>query len=141
MVRFLRMEFFIQMTCHHPRNLGFKFQSNGSKHLDARNDYVYCHCRYHCNYSYFHSYLPNGTLFSCLQFVVNMPILHFVLLLKLILLWPRVEDNKRWQQSQKSNAVSQTSYTWSQWYSCPFVVVRQYRGRGKMDPERGGGTN
>ena len=40
MVRFLRIEFLIQMMHHHQRNLGFKFWLNYSHHLDIWRDYV-----------------------------------------------------------------------------------------------------
>ena len=43
---FLRIEFFIQMICHHPRNLYFKFQLNQSNHLDKSRDDVYCNRLY-----------------------------------------------------------------------------------------------
>ncbi len=44
MVQFLRMETFIQMMRHHPRNLGFKFQLNRFSCLDTRRDYVSKKC-------------------------------------------------------------------------------------------------
>ncbi len=44
MVRFLRMEFFIEMMCHQPRNLGFKFQLDQRNCLDTWRDYIYCNC-------------------------------------------------------------------------------------------------
>ena len=36
-----RMEIFIQIMSHHPRNLGYKFQLNQSNYLDKRRDNVY----------------------------------------------------------------------------------------------------
>ena len=45
-VWFLRMEFFkfIQMMCHHQRNLGIKFQLNRSNRLEMCRDYIYYNC-------------------------------------------------------------------------------------------------
>ena len=46
LVQFLRMEFCIQMICHHLKYLGFKFQLNQINRLDTGRDNIFCNCLY-----------------------------------------------------------------------------------------------